>query len=118
VSESYDRSRQIETSTVAASLLEALLTITSQSLPNNSKSPPSFIITATTQGSNFGAVYPVRIIRRCLHSLHQPMQYLEDRKALLTEYGTATSYLKDALVTSPYSAALGSSAFLFSIYEV
>ncbi|KAK9321556.1 hypothetical protein V1517DRAFT_326206 [Lipomyces orientalis] len=75
-SEDCDGSRQIETSITAASFLEMLFVTTNESKPDNSQSGHSFYTTAAAQGSNKVAVSVLGIIRKCLHSLRQPLQYL------------------------------------------
>lgn len=117
-SDDRDGPRQIETSVTAASFLEVLLMTTSQSDYDNSESRLSLCTAATAQGSQKVAVSVMDIMRKCLHSLRQPVQDLEKRRGLLADYGAATREMRATLIVSPLSPALGISVFLFSIYEV
>ncbi|KAJ5112867.1 hypothetical protein N7456_001401 [Penicillium angulare] len=102
--------REIETSIKSALSIEILLT--SESYSDNS------LDYAAPRGSDEVAVHVMDTIMKCLRSLHQPLQSLEKRRALLIEYDAATNKLRTTLAVSPYSLALGSSALLFSIYEM
>jgi hypothetical protein len=117
-SEDSEGLRQIESSIAAASCLEVLLMTTSESNPDNSESGNSLYTAAAAQGLNNVAVSVMDTMRKCFHSLRQPLQYLAKRRALLAEYNSATRELRSTLIVSPYSSAVGSSVFLFSLYEV
>ncbi|KAJ5272270.1 hypothetical protein N7478_007395 [Penicillium angulare] len=102
--------RAIETSVKSALSIEVLLT--SEKYPNNS------LDSAAPRGSDEVSIHVIDTIRKCLRSLHQPLQSLEKRRALLAEYGAATNKLRTTLAVSPHSLALGRSVLLFSIYEM
>lgn len=112
-----DAQRNIETSINAVSLLQDLLTGTSG---RNSHEPEwwySFDAMAA-RGSNNVAISAIKTIRNCLYSLRQAEQSFRDRRALLAAYSTTTNELRATLTVSPYSPALASAVFLFSLYEV
>lgn len=108
-----DEHREIEALIKPALSIEAMFT--SESYSDNS------LDSAIPQGSGEAAAHVMDTIRRCLHSLRQPSQSPEKRRALIAEYGAATSELRTALAVSPHSLDLqsvGSSVLLFSMYEV
>jgi hypothetical protein len=113
----HDVPRNIETSINAVSLLQDLLMGTSERNPHEPEWRYSFD-TMTARGSNNVAISAISTIRRCLYSLRQTEQSFRDRRALLAEYSTTTSELRATLTVSPYSPALASAVFLFSLYEV
>jgi hypothetical protein len=112
-----DVQRKIETSINAVSLLQNLLTGTNGSNSHEPEWRYSFDAMAT-RGSNNVAIFAIRTIRRCLYSLRQAEQSFRDRRALFAAYSTTTSELRATLTVSPYSSALASAVFLFSLYEV
>lgn len=108
-----DEYRAIEALIKPALSIEALLT--SESYPDSS------LGSAAPQVSGEAASHVMDTIRRCLHSLRQPLQLPENRRALIAEYGAATNELRTTLAVSPHSLHLqnaDSSVLLFSMYEV
>ena len=104
----------IESWIASISLLKDLLVGTGERNPQERYSFKAM----NTKGTNNVAISAISTIRKCLHSLRQTEQSFPNRRALLAEYSTTTSELRATLAVSPYSPALASAAFLFSIYEV
>lgn len=105
-----DYSQQIKSSVRAVTVLEILF------VSEGPHDKPLHI--AAMQDYDWVAVDVMVAIRKCLHSVRQPLQSQVERKSLLSEYATATSNLRATLHAFPHSPAVGCAVYLFSLYEV
>lgn len=116
IPEGNEESPNIRLSIAAISFLDDLLLDSGR----NSHVPGSrySFDVVTTHGSNDVAISAIITVRRCLHALQQSEQSFQNRRTLLAEYSNTISELRATMAVSPYSPALASAVFLFSIYEV